>query len=92
MPMPLITRHQKDKEKIMHIQKNTVVLIAALSLAACTSSKGCNETATDTCLTMDAVNAMTQSKNSATQKRAFKASSNDTVLWIAPFDKEVSNA
>lgn len=82
---------------------NTLLLLSVLVLPACSTvneTLSCNETAGDSCLTMDEVNAMTEEKGVYVRKTNFKSmlytqefhEKNDG-LWIAgQEDKEKSHA
>ena len=79
------------------MQRGTIGLIlCALLLSSCasTKSKGCDMSATDSCLTMDAVNAMTEEKGSYAKKNAFSSTvrRSEQMVWIAPQDEENSHA
>lgn len=85
---------------------NVLLLLAVLVLPACSTvneTLSCNETAGDSCLTMDEVNAMTEEKGVYVRKKVFKSGpftnqdpvrqANRDGLWIAgQEDKENSHA
>lgn len=82
-----------------------LLLLAVLALSACSTineSLSCNETAGDSCLTMDEVNAMTEDKGVYVRKKVFKSGpfanqervphDSNEGLWIAgQEDKEKSH-
>lgn len=73
-----------------------VMSLFVLSMTGCASmneSFSCNETATDSCLTIDEVNAMTEPKGNFKKQSVFhqaqNSSSSDEVLWLSENKVEV---